>query len=280
MDFVRALAEAWFRQLGAFLLWPLVLGVVLHLLERATQAFLSKALGWRGIVWWTGWLGTPIHELSHAAVGTLFWHKIHEIKLWEPHPEDGVLGYVRYSIPESPPPLKAYATVGQFFSGIAPLFGGCAVLLLALRLLAPGYDRALDEAGRYAVTLGTASGREYLDGFLALVRGVYASVFADGYASWRPWVFLYVALAVGAHMAPSPTDIKGGLAGFCLFLVLLLVGDAVALALGADPGRAVGWLGQISGAASALLLIAVVVNIGNLAFAFVLGNTVGRVGRA
>lgn len=270
MDFLRALADAWLRQLAALLLWPIVLGALLHLLERATQAHLQKVLGWRGVVWWTGWLGTPVHELSHAAVGTLFLHRIHEIKLWEPHPDDGVLGYVRYSIRESPAALRVYGTIGQFFSGVAPLFGGGAVLLLALRLLAPQPEVVLREAEHYAGTLGASGAGECAEGFLALVRGVYGSVFADGALGWRPWAFLYVALAVGAHLAPSPADLKGGLAGFCLFVGLALAVDAAVLALGGDPARIVGGLGQIAGAASALLLVALVLNVGNLAFSFVL----------
>src|SRR5438445_154926 len=129
---------------------PLVLGVLLHVTERGTQTWLERAIGWKGVVWWTGWLGTPVHELSHAAVSLCFGHRIDELKLFEPHPEDGVLGYVKYSYPTSPAWRHGLGTVGSFFSGVAPLFGGSLVLLVALRLLAPGSEGIFAEAERYA----------------------------------------------------------------------------------------------------------------------------------
>ena len=210
MTLLRELLDAWFRQLLALLLLPAALGVLLHVTERGTQAWLRRAIGWKGVIWWTGWLGTPVHELSHAIVSALFGHRIHEVKLFEPHPEDGVLGYVKYSIPDAPWWRWWLGTIGTFFSGVAPLFGGSLVLLLALRFLAPGADGIFAEAQRYARTLGLAAASDVLPGFVGLVRSVYTGIFSDGLANPRPWVFLYVALAVGAHMAPSPTDLKGG----------------------------------------------------------------------
>jgi len=273
--FLTALLNIWFRQVVALLLLPTILGAVLHYTERGTQANLERAIGRRGMVWWTGWLGTPIHELSHCLVGILFGHRIEEVRFFDPHPHDGVLGYVRYSLPENRA-LRPYAVVGQFFSGIAPLFGGSLALLLALELLAPRPERVFEEAERFAFALEHASLAQASQDFLALVRGIYEGLFAEGAASVRPWVFLYVALAVGAHLAPSPADLEGGALGFAILLVLALLVDLVALLAGAAPARAVGALGHAAGAVSALLLVALVLNVGNLAFAFVLGTVAGR----
>src|SRR4051794_35631225 len=127
---LRDLLDTWLRQLVALLLLPALLGALLHVTERGTQTWLQRAIGWKGVIWWTGWLGTPVHELSHALVSLAFLHRIHEVKLFLPHPEDGVLGYVRYSIVASPPHTLArrwLGIFGTFFSGVAPLFGGSLV---------------------------------------------------------------------------------------------------------------------------------------------------------
>jgi hypothetical protein len=270
------LLDGWFRQLLALLLLPGLLGALLHVTERGTQAWLRRLIGWRGVVWWTGWLGTPVHELSHALVSLAFGHRIHEVKLFEPHPEDGVLGYVRYSIRERPAWLKWYGTVGTFFSGVAPLFGGSLVLVLALRLLAPGAEGVFAAAERYATSLGAAQAGSPITGFVALVRAVYASVFADGLATVRPWLFLYVALAVGAHLAPSPADLKGGARGFLVLVSLLLVFDATLLVAGGSPRAAIGPFAHLASLLSAVLCVALVLNVGNLGVAFAAGALAGR----
>ena len=95
-------------------------------------------------------------------------------------------------------------------------------------------------------------------------------------ATPRPWIFLYVALAVGAHLAPSPADMKGGLSGFLLLAFLLLVADAVVLLAGGAPERAAGYLGHVSGMLSALLFIALTLNVGNLGVSFLIAQIAGR----
>jgi hypothetical protein len=279
VELLASLFSAWSRQLGAALLLPAIVGVLLHVTERGTQESLRRVFGWRGVVWWTGWLGTPIHELSHCIVGTCFAHKIDEVKLWEPDPRDGVLGYVRYRLPTSRL-LRPYAVIGQFFSGIAPLFGGSLVLLLALRIVVPDAHAVFDAADRYSETLSTSRPAGVLSGFVALVRSVYGSVFAEGVASPRPWIFLYIALAVGAHLAPSPADMKGGLPGFLLLVFALLLVDAVVLLLGGAPGRAAGFLGHASGMLTALLFIALTLNVGNLGVASLIALVAGKRGPA
>jgi len=246
-----------------------LLGAVLLLLRKESFRFLSRAIGYRGVILWTGWLGTPIHEISHVLVGKLFLIKIHEVKLFEPDAKNGVLGYVRYEVPRLEP-KNLYSVVGTFFMGVAPLFGGSLVLLLALLLLAPRPDLAFDAAGKFAALVESAEPAKIGGGFLGLLQGVYGAVFSRGVADVRPWLFLYVALAVGSHLAPSRADLEGGLTGLVVLLVLAFFANAVALLLGFDPRGAAEVLSRWTGPIAALLVVALALCAGNTMLAVVL----------
>lgn len=256
------------------------LGLLLFVVQRWTQTLLVRAIGWRGLVCWTGWLGTPVHEMSHVVVGFAFRVKIVEVRLFQPDPRTGVLGYVRYQVPRLHW-SELHRVIGTFLMGIAPLFGGALVLLAAFRLLIPGAAAALEEAERCAGLLVTAPPSEVWRGLVDLVRSVYGAVFAGGAASPRPWLFLYVALAVGNHLAPSRADLEGGMPGLLVLGGLAIAANAVALLVrvhvpAVDPLLAVGWLARATGPLAVLLLLALTLNCGNLALASVLALIMPR----
>lgn len=253
-----------------------LLGVVLYWLQRLTQLCLARAIGPKGVIYWTGWIGTPIHEFSHAMVGYAFGIKILEVQLFKPDPETGVLGYVRWE----EPPLhwsRLHSIVGTFLMGVAPLFGGGLVLLLLLRFLCPDPGAAWAAAESFSEVAQRGGAHQALDGLGGLVRGVYSAVFAHGWGSWRAWVFLYLALAVGSHLAPSSADLRGGGRGLVVLLVLLVLGNLVAVILGYDPRSWAGGLARALGPVTALLVLTATVCLGNLAicgllFAFTAGS--------
>ena len=71
-----------------------VFGLLLYLFARFTRTAYVKSAGAKFDIIFTGWIGTPIHELGHAAFCVLFRHKITEMKLYNPNPTDNTLGYV------------------------------------------------------------------------------------------------------------------------------------------------------------------------------------------
>jgi len=233
---------------------PLAAAVaLLHVLERLLAARLQSRLGWRS-VWLTGWLGVPLHELSHAAACVVFGHRVERLSLFSPDAQTGRLGSVQHAWDRR----NLYQQVGRFFIGIAPLLGGVAVLLILTRLLGPpglgtpvagaegGLGEAFREAGRRASEL------------------VSALAGADTAGRGRTWLYLYLCLCVGAHMAPSSTDLKGGALGLALALAALLLLNLVVALCG---GR-LDALESLALAAVApllvLLLLALILGVGFL----------------
>ena len=108
--------------LGRQLLWvvlPLVLfAAMFHLIEAVVQRRLVERFGWKAALW-TGWIGTPIHETSHAILCWVFGHQIDAIALFEPDSREGRLGYVRHSYQRG----DWWQEAGNLFIGLAPLAG-------------------------------------------------------------------------------------------------------------------------------------------------------------
>lgn len=238
-----------------YLLVPfLVVGLGLHGLERIVQRSLARHFGW-GSVLWTGWLGTPIHELSHAAFCLLFAHRIEEMAVFRPDRESGRMGYVRHSWN----PANPWAVVGNFFIGVAPLIGGVLALYFLLWLFFP---EAAARAVEGSDVMGAVSRGEFVgavDGFLSLVSSVLATVFdAPNLLRWQFWVFLYLILCVGSHLAPSPTDYRGAGRGAAVLLLLLFLCNWAFLLLGGEPGWLMREGTRLLGPAMALFLLAVV----------------------
>lgn len=189
-----------------------ILVALLHLQERVTSRHIAHHLGWRGVLL-TGWLGVPVHELSHLIAALLFGHRIIAWKLFDPDPVTGTLGYVRHAYSRRSP----WQVLGGFFIGVAPLLAGATVLGGILCWMAPA--AAWVQAG--------SSGQ----GILGVFR-------ASGAVIWRhrsPLLPLqvYLSVCIASHMAPSRADIAGGLWGGLLALILTASGAAVA-----------GWLGH------------------------------------
>lgn len=203
----------------------LIFAMIIHWLERAIQLRLSERFGWSSIMW-TGWLGTPIHELSHVLACLVFKHKVTEVALFQPDRQSGRLGYVQHTWSKG----NWYQEFGNIFIGIAPLIGGSIALGTLLWIFYPEAVRAAVESAQ------TASASDE-GGLTGSIGQVVDSVWAIGgnILKWsnlftvRFWVFVYLVLCVGSHMAPSGSDYKGATRG-ALMLGALLGSVAVVLA--------------------------------------------------
>ena len=221
-----------------FVLTPVVAcTLAIHFFERVIQRRLSTRFGW-GSVMWTGWLGTPIHESSHALLCPVFRHRVDEIVFFGPDRKSGPLGYVRHSFREG----NWFEEMGNLFIGTAPLVGGSLVLLVLLYLFYP--DAA---SAAFATELNRVDGQAggSFDSWRVLFQRTQA-MFGQLFqlADWttaRWWLFLYLVLSVGSHMAPSRSDYAGsrkgaliavGLIAISLFVMSLLQVNVEAFASG------------------------------------------------
>lgn len=224
------LLQSLFRQI----LWiglPLILfAVIFHVIEGVVQRRLVERFGWKAALW-TGWIGTPIHESSHALGCWVFGHQIDAMALFEPDSREGRLGYVRHSYQRG----DWWQEAGNFFIGLAPLAGGTLALLLVTSLMYPdlvqhfwqasqAIGSANSETGDPAEMPLTATGKLTLWGLVQSTGYAFGQLVAwDNVMTFRFWLFLYLSLCITSHMAPSASDYHGAWKGALLLLAAWLI---------------------------------------------------------
>lgn len=168
----------------------------------------------RAVCYITGFLGTPIHELSHALFCLIFGHKITEIKLFQVNSDDGTLGYVSHSYRKR----NVYHRIGNFFIGIAPIVVITAILYLIAYLLLP---QMTAEMFSYMGGDGSGNVSEYLMALLSV------KVFFTYIGNYRWWIFLIIGMFLALHMNLSTADIKGSADGLIFLVAALLIADTI-----------------------------------------------------
>lgn len=216
------LLAANFTALGLTLAGLAVLLTVLHLVERVAGGYVSRKIGWNGVLL-TGWLGVPVHELGHLLVAKLVGHRVVGWKLFDPDPVSGTLGYVRHA----PSQENGWQRAGNFYVGIAPLLAGGGVLFALLCWMVPYAELAqvVRSATRPLMRVETLG--ELLDAFSVWPGLVWrlAEIVWEHRSAWLP-VQIYAGLCVASHLSPSSDDLQE--TGFGALLSLAAVGLGVA----------------------------------------------------
>lgn len=159
--------------------------------------------------------GTSCHEISHAIICPFFGHRIKEIVLFSPDGR-GTLGYVLHSYNS----LSIYQIIGNFFIGIAPAFGGCAIIALATYTILPTGKDVLDVLyGQYG---GLSNVLLYVSKRIILSLIESAETAPLNFILW-----FYITASVSLFLSPSPADIKGGVVGFVFFLMVTFIVKAI-----------------------------------------------------
>jgi hypothetical protein len=241
--------------------------VVLHQLQRITQTLLVSAFGVRAALV-TGWIGVPIHEVSHVVACLVFMHEIEEVRLFTPNEDDGSLGLVRHHAPVGNP----WAEIGRFFIGVAPLLGGALALFVVARLLLPA--EALTSLTALDVS---ATGTSAWTGFTRGAAAAATLFHPQHLDEPRFWLFLYLVACIGAHLAPSRADLRGALRGAVAIALILFVANVVAhFALGGADPHAVARVAAFTTPVVALLVLAVLLSVALLVVVLILTLLVER----
>lgn len=161
----------------------------------------------------TGLVGTPIHELSHAAFCLLFGHRIKKICLWTAKPQNRNIGYVTHTYRKR----NLWHQIGNFFIGIAPIIGGSAVLLILLRLLLPDVAASLFSLSNDIPHEPIKMMEVLLEQALSVLRALFDP---SHFLRFHFYLYMLLAVLIVLHMEISSSDIRSGLWGF-LFLAFV-----------------------------------------------------------
>lgn len=182
-----------------------------------------------------GYIGTPVHELSHALVALLFGHKIKEIVFFKPvsnnSTQDGqALGYVNHAYNKN----NIYHRIGNFFIGVAPIYGGIGATYLLLFLFLPDtfhkLTKMVDKAVTHNYHYTEASFYSfYYDSAVVVFHSIFNST---NFSNPSFYLFLYLVLAVVAHIRLSGADLKGASDGVIALFVLSFVLNLISVLLG------------------------------------------------
>lgn len=146
----------------------------------------------RVLVFITGIVGVPLHELGHYLMCKLVGFKVTEVKLFQmPTQDNPVLGYVDYECP-----MTISGSIRKVIVSIGPIFTG----IVALYFLSPQVTPYLFNNNTIDLTLFMNK------------------------AGWQQWFLIWVLSSVTLHMLPSITDIKIAMAGSLWIGVFTYVG--------------------------------------------------------
>lgn len=202
-------------QLIYFVGFIFLVGFLISLLNRLFYIIVKQK---KAVCYATGFIGTPIHELSHALFCLIFFHKIEEIKLFQMDDKNGVLGYVNHSYNKK----NIYQLIGNYFIGIAPIICGTIILYFATRFLLP---TAFGEIGEYLSDLALLQAKglswNWFPYIFATLGGMIKAIFVDITSGFGWWIYILIVFCIALHMNLSGADIKGSLLGLP-FVILVI----------------------------------------------------------
>ena len=256
--FIKDLLIATFGQLAAIFAGVVIFGLLIHIVSQFTFKSLQKALGIKGI-YLVAWLGTPIHEMGHVLFCLIFLHRIETIRLFEPDPVTGTLGYVTHTWNKKNP----WQVLGNFFIGIGPVLLGCAALLAIFYFLIPGSSKVwgsiIARAGQIDAGYSfSAYFNIFKESALSMINAIFT---AENPRQWQFWVFLYLAICVSSNVRLSWDDLKLTLRGLGCFVLPFLLLNLIAMLVGSTSDEFLPISASSMGIVYSLFVLALVLAI-------------------
>ena len=178
-----------------------------------------------GIVRITGYIGTPVHELSHALMCVLFGHTVKKISMFGDSRRSRTLGYVEHTYYRG----NLYHQIGNFFIGISPVLAGGLVILLLVRVLTPDiYFGMRTETAHIGAAFAAGFDGGAVLSLLGGVGSMMGALFSlDNFLSWRWWLCMLIVFSIAIHMEVSRSDILSGIRGLSVISAMILVADII-----------------------------------------------------
>lgn len=196
----------------------ILVGLFLGILRNYSIRNFQRRFGWKAVMI-TGFIGVPVHELSHGFFAVLFGHKVTDIKLLQKPDENGVMGYVKHSYSKH----SVYQQIGNFFIGIAPIFGGIFTIIVLMRVIIPeAYNAFINILVKS--THVTVINKSTLEGMMSSYLGLIKVIFStDNFKSPYFYIFLFIAICISSHISLSLADIKGASRGLGIIFVIIFI---------------------------------------------------------
>lgn len=227
MGSIKAVLFNTLYQFWWFIGVAVIMGMVLYLLARTARRNYSQSVGPKFDTYFTGWIGTPVHEFGHWIFCIIFMHKVKEVHFFKPDPKNGTLGYVSHSFNKK----SVYQRVGNFFIGIGPMLAGGGVLMALAYFMLPSHVSMVNlfddftESWPIEVSYGWKSGVAAIgDSFWIFVKLLFTKA---NLHSPLFWCFIYVAFCISSHTMLSISDIKTALLGAVMVLGVLLMANTI-----------------------------------------------------
>lgn len=185
--------------------------LVVLALSRLISRWLVFILGNRWYAWLL-WPGVFIHEISHLLGAIITFTPVKGISLLPKAGRAGQveLGSVTHEATSNPFKL----IIISFF----PLIGGTVILWLITYWLT-----GIQAAAVPQFSLIDGSVNSWLSYFSQWFSFMAAAVKSLNLADWSGWLFLYLVLVLGAHLAPSNQDLTYTVAGVTIFALLAVI---------------------------------------------------------
>jgi hypothetical protein len=242
----------------------IIIGFCLGVMEGFSNRLLVQTFGIKGI-FFTAWIGTPIHELSHAFMCLIFHHRVKKIKLLQLNSPDGRMGYVEHQYD----PGSLYQKIGNFFIGTAPIVGGTFAIFLCMYFTVPDSFRVIIHYLKSEVTgdLVTGSLKIAVSSILLLIKSLFSF-----HHLLEPlfWIFLILSICISSNMALSKSDMRGATSGITAFFLFILFLNGVVRLIHFAPNQINVIIGRVNIYILTLLGVAMFFSLIALIFSYIL----------
>lgn len=206
----------------------LVLVVLLNLTAKFTARMSVSFWGRNLFLYGFGWLGTSVHELSHAFFALIFGHKITEIELFKPNSDGESLGHVSHSYNKR----SIYQKIGNFFIGTSPLLSGGIVLFFSVLLI---FTFDITSLSTFRITPQVFTDLTLLKQLaISIWHSLIAffSIVFTGAHWWKSVLLVYILYSTGSAMTLSKSDVGSAVSGFLWVVVFFLVFNLITVWIG------------------------------------------------